>query len=123
MLEAIAKNLRYYNEFKLFEIAEVYQKGDYRPSSNDEILPVQNNYLTGCIVGKNAKEIFYEAKGVIENMARYCHMEDIKLEKKEKPTWADINAYLNVTKDDEIIGSLGLLSVQTMSNSKSKEQM
>ena len=120
MLEAIAKNLRYYNEFKLFERAEVYQKGDYRPSSNDEILPVQNNYLTGCIVGKNAKEIFYEAKGVIENMARYCHMEDIKLEKKEKPTWADINAYLNVTKDDEIIGSLGLLSVQTMSNSKIK---
>ena len=120
MLEAIAKNLRYYNEFKLFEKAEVYQKGDYRPSSNDEILPIQNNYLTGCIVGKNAKEIFYEAKGVIENMARYCHMENIKLEKIEKPNYADINAYLNVTKDDEIIGSLGLLSVQVMSDSKIK---
>ena len=120
MLEAISKNLRYYNEFKLFERAEVYQKGDYRPSSSDEILPIQNKYLTGCIVGKNAKEIFYEAKGVIENMARYCHMENIKLEKKEKPKWADINAYLNVTKDDEIIGSFGLLSVQTMSDSKIK---
>lgn len=120
MLEAIAKNLRYYNEFKLFEKAEVYQRGDYRPSSNDEILPIQNNYLTGCIVGKNAKEIFYEAKGVIENMARYCHMENIKLEKIEKPNYADINAYLNVTKDDEIIGSLGLLSVQVMSDSKIK---
>ncbi len=120
MLEAIAKNLRYYNEFKLFERAEVYQKGDFRPSSNDEILPIQNKYLTGCIVEKNAKEIFYEAKGVIENMARYCHMKNIKLEKKEKPNWADINAYLNVTKDDEIIGSFGLLSVQTMSDSKIK---
>ena len=120
MLEAISKNLRYYNEFKLFERAEVYQKGDYRPSSSDEILPIQNKYLTGCIVGKNAKEIFYEAKGVIENMARYCHMENIKLEKIEKPNYADINAYLNVTKDDEIIGSLGLLSVQVMSDSKIK---
>ena len=87
---------------------------------NDEILPVQSNYLTGCIVGKNAKEIFYEAKGVIENMARYCHMENIKLEKIEKPNYADINAYLNVTKDDKIIGSLGLLSVQVMSDSKIK---
>ena len=120
MLEAISKNLRYYDEFKLFECKEVYKKGDYRPSSEDEILPIQNNYLTGCIVGKNAKDIFYEAKGVIENMSRYCHMENITLEQREKPNWADINAYLNIIKDDEIIGSLGLLSVQTMNDSKIK---
>ena len=120
MLEAIVKNLRYYDEFKLFECAEIYQKGDYRPSSKDEILPIQGNYLTGCIVGKDAKEIFYEAKGIIENMTRYCHMESIKLEKIEKPAWADKNAYLNITKDNEIIGSLGLLSVQTMTESKVK---
>ena len=120
MLEAISKNLRYYDEFKLFECKEVYKKGDYRPSSEDEILPLQNNYLTGCIVGKNAKDIFYEAKGVIENMSRYCHMENITLEQREKPNWADINAYLNIIKDDEIIGSLGLLSVQTMNDSKIK---
>ena len=120
MLEAIVKNLRYYDEFKLFECAEIYQKGDYRPSSKDEILPIQGNYLTGCIVGKDAKEIFYEAKGIIENMTRYCHMESIKLEKIEKPAWADKNAYLNITKDNEIIGSLGLLSVQTMTESKIK---
>ena len=53
-------------------------------------------------------------------MARFCHMENIKLEKIQKPNYADINAYLNVTKDDEIIGSLGLLSVQVMSDSKIK---
>ena len=120
ILEAIVKNLRYYDEFKLFECAEIYQKGDYRPSSKDEILPIQGNYLTGCIVGKDAKEIFYEAKGVIENMTRNCHMESIKLEKIEKPAWTDKNAYLNITKDNEIIGSLGLLSVQTMTESKVK---
>ena len=120
MLEAISKNLRYYDEFKLFDYEEVYEKGDYRPSSNDEILPIQKNYLTGCIVGKNTKEIFYEAKGVIENMSRYCHMEDIKLEKIEKANWADINAYLNITKNNEIIGTLGLLSVKVMTDSKIK---
>ena len=120
MLEAIAKNLRYYDGFKLFDCGEVYEKGDYRPSSEDEILPVQKHYLTGCIVGKNAKEIFYEAKGVIENMSRFCHMEEINLEQIEKPNWADINAYLNITKNNEIIGSLGLVSVQVMNNSKIK---
>ena len=120
MLEAVNKNLRYYDEFRLFDLEEVYEKGDYRPSSEDEILPVQNNYLAGSIVGKDAKEIFYEAKGVIENMARYCQMEEIKLEKIEKPAWADINAYLNITKDGEIIGSLGLLSLKVMTESKIK---
>ena len=120
MLEAVSKNLRYYDEFKLFDCEEVYEKGDYRPSSEDEILPIQKHYLTGAIVGKNAKEIFYEAKGVIENMARYCHMEEIGLEKTEKPAWADINAYLNITKNGEIIGTLGLVSMQTMINTKIK---
>ena len=120
MIEAISKNLRYYDEFRLFDYEEVYEKGDYRPSSEDEILPIQKNYLTGSIVGKNAKEIFFEAKGVIENMSRYCHMEEIRLEKIEKPYWADINAYLNITKDNEIIGTFGLLSVKAMSDSKIK---
>ncbi len=31
MLEAISKNLRYYDEFKLYEIKEVYKKGEYLP--------------------------------------------------------------------------------------------
>ena len=120
MLEAISKNLRYYNEFKLFDCEEIYKKGDYRPSSEDEILPIQEHYLAGSIVGKDAKEIFYEAKGIVENIARYCHMEEIKLEKIEKPSWADINAYLNITKDGEIIGELGLVSMETMINTKIK---
>lgn len=120
MLSVIAKNLRYYDEFKLYEGNQVYRKGDYRPSSDNEILPIQEKYLTGCIVGKNALDIFYEVKGVIEQMARYCHMESLSLEQREKPNWADVNAYLNIIKDNEIIGSLGLLSIQTMNESKIK---
>ena len=120
MLEAVSKNLRYYDEFKLYDIKQVYKKGDYRPSSEDEILPIQENYLTGCIVGKNARDDFYEAKGIIENMARYCHMENIQMEKGEKPRWADINANLNITMNDEVIGTLGLVSVQTMNAAKIK---
>ena len=120
MLEAIAKNLRYYDEFNLFETSQVYIKGDYRPSEEDEVLPIQHNYLTGCIVGKNARDIFYQAKGVLESMARYCHMEELKLEQIEKPGWADKNAYLNITLDGEIIGSLGLVSIQALSEVKIK---
>ena len=120
MLESISKNLRYFDSFKLFENTEVYQKGNYSPSSEDEKLPQQNMYLTGCVVGKDAKKIFYEAKGALENMAAYCHMEELKFEQREKPNWADVNAYINIISRNQIIGSLGLVSIKTMTDCKIK---
>ncbi len=120
MLESISKNLRYYDSFKLFENTEVYHKGDYSPSSKDEVLPLQKMYLTGCVVGKDPKKIFYEAKGALENMSAYCHMEKLKFEQIEKPAWADANAYINIISRNEIVGSLGLVSVKTMSDCKIK---
>ena len=120
LLGAISKNLRYYDSFKLYELGEIYKKGDYRPSSEDEILPLQINHLAGAVVGKNAKEIFYELKGMIDNISDYCHMEKIEYDQLEQPKWADKNAYINIVKDGEIIGSLGLLSVQVMNDCKIK---
>ena len=120
MLEAINKNLRYYESFKMFEMAQVFEKGEYHPSSEDETLPIHKKYLTGCSVGKNAKQIFYEVKGIIESMAEYCHMNEITFAHEEKPTWADINAYLNFMCNDEIIASIGLVSLATMNDSKIK---
>ncbi len=118
MLEAINKNLRYFDSFRMFEMAQVFEKGEYHPSSMDESLPIHKKYLTGCIVGKNAKEIFYEIKGIVENMSEYCHMEQLSFVQEEKPSWADVNAYLNIMCNNEIIGSIGLLSVATMSDAK-----
>ena len=120
MLEAISKNLRYYDEFKMFEYDEVYHKGMYSPSSEDEVLPVQTKRIVASITGKDAKKDFYELKGVLENLARYTHMDSIRLEQKEKPSWADINAYLNITKNGEIIGNMGLLSTRVMTDCKIK---
>ena len=120
MLEAISKNLRYMTSFKMFEMAQVFEKGEYHPSSEDETLPVHKKYLTGCIVGKDAKSIFYEAKGIIENMAEYCHMENLSFKQNERPSWADVNAYLDIIRGDEKVGTLSLVSVQTMADAKIK---
>jgi len=120
MLEAINKNLRYFDNFKIFEIAQVFTKGEYHPSSIEETLPIHKKYLTGCSVGKNAKEIFYEIKGIIENISEYCHMEKLSLKQIEKPSWADKNAYLNIECNKEIIGSLALVSLSTMMDAKIK---
>lgn len=121
MLEAISKNLRYFDNFRMFEMAQVFLKGEYHESSEDETLPIHKKLLTGSIVGNNSKEIFYELKGVIENMASYTHMKDLTFTTEcEKPSWADINAYLAIKLNDEIIGYMGLLSVKVMNDSKIK---
>ena len=57
-------------------------------------------------------------KGVVEAMAEFCQMEELGFAHSEKPSWADINAYLNITHKGEIIGAIGLLSVATMADSK-----
>lgn len=121
LIEAVVKNLRYYDEFKIYEMAQVYEQGEYHESSENETLPLQHYNIAGCIVGKDAIEIIYELKGIIENLSSQCHMEEIKVvESEEKHAWADINASLDILKDGNVIGSLGLLSISTMMNVKIK---
>ena len=121
MLEAISKNLRYFDSFKMFEMAQVFIKGEYHESSEDETLPIHKKLLTGSIVGSNPKEIFYELKGVIEKISRYTHMKELTFTTEcEKPSWADINAYLAIKLDNNIVGYMGLLSVKTMNDAKIK---
>lgn len=121
MLEAISKNLRYFDSFKMFEMAQVFIKGEYHESSEDETLPIHKKILTGSIVGSNPKEIFYELKGVIEKISGYTHMKELTFTTEcEKPSWADINAYLAIKLDNDIVGYMGLLSVKTMNDAKIK---
>ncbi len=121
MLEAISKNLRYFDNFRMFEMAQVFIKGEYHESSEDETLPIHKKLLTGSIVGSNPKEIFYELKGVVENISGYTHMKELSFTTEcEKPSWADINAYLAIKLDDVVVGYMGLLSVKTMNDAKIK---
>ncbi len=121
MLEAISKNLRYFDNFKMYEMAQVFLKGEYHESSEGETLPIHKKLLTAAIVGNNPKEIFYELKGVVENMSSYTHMKGLTFTTEcEKPSWADINAYLAIKLNNEIIGYMGLLSVKAMNDSKIK---
>ena len=117
MLESIEKNHRYFDEFSMFEAAQVFEKGGYSPSTAEEILPVHRNYITGVFAGKDAKELFYKVKGVIESMNGWCHFEPLAFEQKEKPCWADEKVWLNVTSGGETVGSIGLLAVSALADS------
>ena len=117
MLEAIDKNERYFDEFCIFENTQVFEKGEYHPSTEEETLPVHRNLISGVAAGKNAPELFFRVKGVIEGLPEYCHCEPLTFKQVEKPSWADEKVWLNIMSGKKVAGSIGLISVQALTES------
>ena len=47
---------------------------------------------------------------ILENMARYTHMESLSFRQETKPVWADEVVWLNIFRGDEKVGDFALLS-------------
>ena len=113
LCKAVADNLRYYREFSIFESAQVYFDRDYcSPNDSRELLPLQRRHIAGAIVGNSEdyRILFRKAKGVVEAMPRYVHIEPTVFEKGEKPVWADDVIWMGIKHDGCEIGNLALLS-------------
>ena len=111
--EAVAKNERYFNDFSIFEEAQVFHDANYTsPYDKSELLPEQRRHIAGAFASsvKDVKELFQEAKGVLEYMPRYAHQAAFEFRKEEKPVWADNVVWLNIYRGDEKIGDMGLLA-------------
>jgi phenylalanyl-tRNA synthetase beta chain len=107
------KNERNFDEFAIFEEAQVFLDKDYTTDYSElEQLPAQHRHLGCAFVGKsdNVQKLFLTAKGVIEDMPRYTHMEGFTFARVEKPYWADETVWLNVYLGDVKVGDMGLLS-------------
>ncbi len=110
---AVAKNERYFSEFSIFENAQIFKDADYTtPYDEKELLPSQRRNIAGAFVdsAKDITPLFRKAKGVIEEMARYTHMEELTFKQAEKPVWADNVVWLNIFCGDEKVGNLALLN-------------
>ena len=113
LCKAVVKNERYFDEFAIFETAQVFRDENYTtPYDPREKLPSQRKHVAGAFVcgGKDITTLFRKAKGVLEMMPRYTHMEGFTFRQEEKPVWADNVVWLNVYLGEERIGDLALLS-------------
>jgi phenylalanyl-tRNA synthetase beta chain len=111
--KAIVKNERNFEEFSIFEEAQIFADRDYTsPYDEVEKLPYQAKHLGCAFVGKSERisQLFRTAKGVIESMPRFTHMEAFTFKKEEKPYWADDTVWMNVYLNDTKIGDIALLS-------------
>lgn len=113
LCKAVVKNERYFNEFSIFETAQVFRDENYTsPYDPREKLPSQRKNVAGAFAttGKDITALFRKAKGVVEMMARYVHMETLTFKQAEKPVWADNVVWLNIYRGDEKVGDLALLA-------------
>ena len=113
LCDAVAKNERFYNEFAIFEDAQIFQDHDYtRKYDEREAIPYCEKNIAGAFVGNrnDVTTLFRKAKGIVEMMPRYTHMEGFTFKKDEKPYWADNTVWLNIYVGDTKVGNLGLLS-------------
>ena len=113
MCEAVMKNERYFNEFSMFEEAQVFTDSDYTsPYDATESLPKQRRNIAGSIASatKNVNDLFCELKGFLEYMPRYTHMEGFTFKKDVKPVWADNVVWQNIYVGDVKVGDLGLVA-------------
>lgn len=111
LLGAVVTNLRYFSDFRIFELTQVFSDRNYHSiNSEDELLPEMARHLGAAFVGSDARALFREAKGVLEYMHRAVQMEPLGFVQNGKPSWADEKLWINVTRGGEVIGSLGLVS-------------
>lgn len=116
IVQAVVNNERYYNEFAIFEEAQVFDGREFTtPYDETEKLPIQKRHI-GCAFAKKTDKIeeisvlFRKAKGIFEEMPKFTHMEAFTFKKEEKPYWADPVAWLNIYVGDTKVGNLGVLA-------------
>ena len=113
LCKAVVKNERYFDEFSIFETAQVFRDENYTsPYDPREKLPSQRKNVAGAFAttDKDITALFRKAKGVVEMMARYVHMAALTFKQAEKPVWADNVVWLNIYRGEEKVGDLALLA-------------
>jgi len=110
LCKATADNLRYYNEFMIFESAQVFFDRAFAAAyDRRESLPLQRRNIAGACVGntENFSSLFRTAKGIMEALPRYVHIEPLTFDQIEKPSWADSTIWLNITCPHSPLGRGG----------------
>jgi len=114
LLKNAYSNLRFYKEFKIFEIGRIFKKeqGEYKANKNSkEILPMQDKFLGLIVCGKNK---FFDLKGDIELILKFLKI-DFEEVTGDNNLFEE-NKYLEYYSNGELIGFFGSVKKQILNN-------
>lgn len=115
-LKATASNLRYIKDFRIFNLAPVFLNEEFTsPYNEKEKLPKQPKRVAAALVGDDAKQLFFEAKGILESMGPTLQLqESFSFAPSQKDcSWADYRGHLEIHYEGSKVGDLGVLSARS----------
>jgi len=120
ILKNIKENIKYKKHFKIFELSRVFHKEGKKLNTYTVDQP---KYLTVAFVGSDPKKLFLEAKGVIQYLSEYVHVEPLATKNIETNiAWIDNNVSLQILDHTKKgIGYIGLLPASIMRKLKIKK--
>jgi phenylalanyl-tRNA synthetase beta chain len=121
LLKKAEENMRWYEEFRIFELERVFDKsskGIYQvDAAKDKFLPKQDKMLAGVEVGKQSQEqLFLSIKGLVGSMMKYWGID-----------WSADNISVSYAKaayqinfQENILGQFGVLDTELFDSGGAK---
>ncbi|MCL2717968.1 MAG: phenylalanine--tRNA ligase subunit beta [Lachnospiraceae bacterium] len=112
LCRAVSGNLRYFDEFAIFEGAYVLLAENFTALYDErEKLPTQRRNIAGAMVAgrEETNDLFRKVKGFVAGLPRYTHLQGFSFTQSVKPAWADDIVWLNIMQDDKMVGNIALL--------------
>jgi phenylalanyl-tRNA synthetase beta chain len=117
LLKNIQNNLRYFEEFSLFEIGSIFKKGEGKfiihPEGNKK-LPIQETIISGVIASKIKTEevLFFNIKEVVENLLSKFQLENFQI----MPSANDSSFSAKIEVNQQQIGTIFILNKKILEN-------
>jgi len=111
LIENIAKNLAFFNQFRIFESGHIYQR-------DGEALK-EEKYCAGVVLEKN-KNIFYAVKGITESALSALGIDSQRLSYQvgKNANYQYLKKLVGILVDNKLIGVMGEASVALKSELK-----
>ncbi len=127
LLGNIKDNLRYKNEFSIFEIGRIFKPTDSEEFSvrqgSDTMLPDQPRRLCSILTSrdKDDSRLFFEMKGVVEELFKEIGI-PVSFVLQSSHDWlsdtAELGIIEKITGDEKVIGEFGVLHPQIIKTMK-----
>ena len=113
LLENLEKNIEFFDSVKLVEVGKVFLEenpGFRMETKGDELLPEQNNWITGLVASKKEQEPFWEVKKMVERLSIIFDVDiEILVSKNIKP-WQHSGRTADLVIEKASIGSVSELN-------------
>ncbi len=108
LIKSVEDNLRFFDSFKLFELARVFLPDKTDKFDGHDMLLSQPKKLAGVLVSDKKANLFFEAKGIIQEMIKLASAKNSLIKPGKVPGYLDVSKSLAVVCDGKSIGFLGV---------------